>query len=169
MDEKILCPDCGGVVGATETTEDGPPCSCFSNVSRVDTAVAMPSPALQPEKHCVICGRDVAGHRRIKDSRGYICYNCAKEERRREIGDRVRCSVCGRLVKQSVAIDYETTKMCPQCHQERLKLQKGQIKRAGITAAHSQHERKRLYLLLAVGGALLLVIILNHFHLLRIF
>src|SRR5436309_2393163 len=71
MAGELLCPDCGGVVGATETTEAGPPCTCFTSSSS-DTAVDMPSPAgeKQEAKICVLCGKDVTGHRRLKDSRG---------------------------------------------------------------------------------------------------
>src|SRR5258708_829038 len=45
MAGEILCPDCGGVVGATETTSAGPPCSCFITNSKSETAIDMPSPA----------------------------------------------------------------------------------------------------------------------------
>src|SRR6266436_5989471 len=107
MAGELMCPECGGVVGETEVTDAGPPCTCFSSNSS-DTAVDMPSPAgaaSQP-KICVLCGKDVSGHRRLKDSRGYVCYNCAKEEQRQERGGRVRCRSCGRLVKEEALNDY---------------------------------------------------------------
>src|ERR1700722_18346956 len=70
MANEMICPDCGGVVGASETTAAGPPCTCFTNPAATETAVDVPSPK---EKICALCGKDVSGHRRVKDSRGYIC------------------------------------------------------------------------------------------------
>jgi hypothetical protein len=168
MAGELMCPECGGVVGATETTEAGQPCSCFTNSS--DTAVDMPSPAgvsaPSKPKICVVCGKDVAGHRRLKDSRGYVCYSCAKEEQRQERGGRVRCRSCGRLVKEETLNDYEGTRMCNRCYSERIKLQKQEIKRAGIVHVQTKHERTTLYRLLIVACILLIIAILNHFNLL---
>jgi hypothetical protein len=162
MAGELLCPDCGGVVGATETTDAGPPCTCFASDSS-DTAVDMPSPAneVRAPKICVVCGKDVTGHRRLKDSRGYICYSCAKEEQKRERGGRVRCRSCAKLVPEDALNEYEGTKICNKCYAERLKLQKQEIKRIGLAGAHDRHEKRRLYAMLAVAGFLLLIILLN--------
>lgn len=165
MAGELLCPDCGGVLGATETTEAGPPCTCFASPgAKSDTAVDVPAPVAQKPKICVICGKDVAGHRRLKDSRGYLCYECAKQEQRQERGDRVRCRSCGRLVKEASLTDYEGTKICEHCLAERTTLQKQQIKRLGITGVHQRYEKTRLYVLLGVAGFLLLIILLNQLH-----
>jgi DNA-directed RNA polymerase subunit RPC12/RpoP len=130
----------------------------------------MPSPAgvaAPPEpKICVVCGKDVSGHRRLKDSRGYVCYSCAKEEQRQERGGRVRCRGCGRLVKEETLNDYEGAQICHRCYAERQKLQKQEIKRLGLANVHTEHERRRLYSLLLVAGVLLLIIILNKFGIL---
>jgi hypothetical protein len=163
MANEMICPDCGGVVGASQTTAAGPPCSCFTNPAAVETAVDIPSPQ---EKRCVLCGKDVAGQKRLKDSRGYICYDCAKDEQRRERGDRVRCHVCGRLVKESVLMVYQDDKMCPQCHAEKVAMAKQTLKRIGVTGAHTREEKKKLYIMLAIAGALLLIILLAQLHLL---
>ena len=163
MAGELLCPDCGGVVGATETTDAGPPCTCFTSDSSSDTAVDMPSPAGEkpPAKLCVICGKDVTGHRRLKDSRGYICYSCAKEEQKRERGGRVRCHSCGKLVPEEALNEYEGTRICNKCNAERIKMQKQEIKRIGIVGAHDRHEKRNLYILLGIAAFLFLVIILN--------
>jgi hypothetical protein len=167
MAGELLCPDCGGVVGATETTEAGPPCTCFtSSGSKSDTAVDLPSPVVEKPKICVVCGKDVTGHRRVKDSRGYLCYDCAKQEQRQERGDRVRCRSCTRMVKESALHDYEGTKICDHCLAERNALQKQQIKRLGIAHVHERHEKTRLYVLLAIAAFLLLIILLNKLGLL---
>jgi hypothetical protein len=169
MAGEMLCPDCGGVVGATETTDVGPPCTCFSSSSS-DTAVDMPSPADQVapagSKICVVCGKDVTGHRRLKDSRGYICYSCAKEEQRRERGGRVRCKGCGKLVLPAALNDYAGIMLCNECFAERKRVQKQEIKRIGIGHVQTSHERKRLYMMLGFAGFLLLIIILNKLNLL---
>jgi len=163
MGNEMICPDCGGVVGASQTTAAGPPCTCFTNPAATETAVDIPSPQ---EKVCALCGKDVTGHRRVKDSRGYICYECAKDEQRRERGDRVRCGVCGRLVKESVLMDYHDAKMCPQCHAEKVAMAKQQLKRIGVAGAYSREEKRRLYIVAAIAAALLLIILLSHLHLL---
>lgn len=172
MPDLLLCPDCGGIVGATTRTPEGGPCTCFAPanhpVSSDDTAVTQsPAPA-EPavEKLCAVCGKDVAGHRRVKDSRGYICYDCAKNERKEERGDRIKCRVCGREVKESVVVNYEGIKICPQCHREKLDLQKKQIKKLGIEQAHIREEKRGLYIMLGMAGVLGLIMLLSHFHLL---
>jgi hypothetical protein len=130
----------------------------------------MPSPAEQAapagSKICVVCGKDVTGHRRLKDSRGYICYSCAKEEQRRERGGRVRCKGCGKLVLPAALNDNAGVMLCNQCLSERKKVQKQEIKRIGIGNVHAAHERKRLYILVLVMVLLGMVIILNKLHLL---
>jgi hypothetical protein len=168
MAGEMICPDCGGVVGATETTSAGAPCSCFITDNRsADTAVDLPSPTgpAQP-KVCVLCGKDVTGHRRVKDSRGYVCYDCAKDEQKRGRDGKVRCRSCNRLVKEETLVKTETTKMCARCHAEQLKKRKQEIRQMGIATAHKQFERGRLYLFLAVGVILLLIMVLSHLHVL---
>src|SRR5580704_6267025 len=148
MANEMICPDCGGVVGASETTDAGPPCTCFTNPAAKETTIDFPSPQ---EKICALCGKDVTGHRRVKDSRGYICYECAKDEQRRERGDRVPCPVCGRPVKESALMEYDTIKMCPQCHAEKVAMAKQQLKRIGVAGAYSREEKRRLYMLVAAA------------------
>src|SRR5688572_32812467 len=100
MSKHLLCPDCGGIIGATEATEEGHPCECFgggsdggglslSDTDRIDSPVsaAERAAAAAVSKICITCGKDTSGHRRIKDSRGYQCYPFAKAERRKEVGD----------------------------------------------------------------------------------
>jgi hypothetical protein len=168
MAGEMLCPDCGGVVGATETTSAGPPCSCFSSASKLETAVDMPSPEgpAQP-KLCVLCGKDVAGHRRVKDSRGYVCYDCAKDEQRRGRDGRLRCRSCGRLVKAELLVKSESgTKICVKCQAEQVKARKQEIRKLGIATAHKKFELGRLFWLLGVAGLLLLIILMSRLKLL---
>ncbi len=117
---------------------------------------------------CRVCGTDVAGHQRYKDSLGYLCSPCKKAEELRENQGRVACRVCGKLVKPENLTDYEGTKMCPQCHGERRTMRKQEIKRIGFKGARNRDELRQLYLILAIGGVLLFVILLgvviNHFR-----
>ncbi len=165
MVSELLCPDCGGVVGATESTEAGFPCKCFvpdPSAKFEETAVGEPAPVEAPKlKLCRLCSKDLAGHRRLKDSLGYLCYECAKAEEKRELGDRVRCRVCGHLVKETSITDYEGTKMCSKCYGERMDLKKQQIKRIGIRSARTRAELSQLQKWLVIGGVLLGVILLS--------
>jgi len=195
---EMVCPDCGGVVGATEPTEAGPPCRCFadasgsssasmtgtlgghaglgsdrnlgdpSDLTASDVTVPEPSPVAAVIKVCRICGTDVAGHRRVKDSLGYLCVPCAKEEEKRLNHGRVSCRVCGKLVLPENLTDYEGTKMCPKCHEERQQVRLQEIKRIGFKGARNRDELRQLTIYLAIGGVLLLIIlagvVINHFR-----
>jgi DNA-directed RNA polymerase subunit RPC12/RpoP len=167
---ELLCPDCGGVVGATETTEAGPPCRCFAGEpessalsSRMDeTAMGETAVAEPPKpKICRICGKDVAGHRRVKDSAGYMCYDCAKAEEKRELGDRVKCNVCGHLAKETSIQTYEGTRMCSKCYDDRMDLQKKHIRDIGVHDARTRADLSQLNKFLIVAGVLLVIILLS--------
>ena len=62
MSEIVRCPDCGGIVGATEATDEGPPCGCFgqpgykSDPADPSNTQVMSSPTQQ--KICCMCGKD---------------------------------------------------------------------------------------------------------------
>ena len=162
---ELLCPDCGGVVGATETTEAGPPCQCFlpkSGDEKSETVADAPVPfeAQAPAaKTCRICGKDVAHEKRAKDHLGYYCIPCAKAEELKEHQGRVRCRVCGHLHKEETLTDYEGTKMCRNCHKERTDALKQQIKRIGIKSARTRAEIERINNLLIMMGVLLVIIV----------
>ncbi len=172
MMDALLCPDCGGVVGATEPTEAGPPCRCFvAQTSPVDKAEETLSDTVTVHapiaKICRICGKDVAGQKRVRDHLGYYCYACAKEEEKKEHQGRVRCRVCGHLVKEEVLTNYEGTKMCPRCHAERIEAQKTQIKRMGFKGVRTREELRQLKVLLAIAGVLAVVMIYGAWHMMR--
>jgi len=145
---EMMCPECGGVVGATETTEAGPPCKCFTARRVDDDTVADAPPPVQEApvaKVCVVCGKDVSAAKRVKDRRGYWCLDCAKEDEKKLHGGRVRCRVCGHLTKEENLLPYEGTKMCPRCRSERLDLKKQELKRMGFKAARTRAEIQKMY------------------------
>jgi len=160
MVSELLCPECGGVVGATETTDAGPPCKCFSteSISTSETVADLPPPVeTAVAKICRICGKDVTGQKRVKDNTGYYCVPCAKEEEKKEHGGRVRCKVCGHLTKEENLEMYEGAKMCHRCRGERLALQKQQIKRLGFKAARTREEWRRILGMVALLVVLLMI------------
>jgi hypothetical protein len=164
---EMLCPDCGGVVGATETTEAGAPCRCFTQTpGKSDTLVSetMVAETLQPaeapvSKICRICGKDVSHEKRVKDNQGYYCYPCAKEEDKKDHQGRVRCKVCGKLTREEHISEYDGKKMCHRCQAERNALKKQQIKRIGFKSARTREELRRIYIMAAVLAVLLLVML----------
>ncbi len=167
----MVCPDCGGVVGATETTEAGPPCKCFvadtstGAAGKSDTVADVPSPAeVPPAKVCRICGKDVTGQKRVRDTLGYFCYECAVEQEKKETQGRVRCKVCGKLTNPENISNLDGTKMCHRCVRERDELKKQQIKRMGFKGARTREELRRIYGMVAMIVVLLIIIIYGIVH-----
>src|SRR4051812_28884030 len=87
MSEELICPDCGGLIGG-EPGSGRQVCRCFEPRKTVVAAPVQsepmvasgPEPSTIGEKICRSCGKDLKGHRRLKDSRGYICVKCAEAE-----------------------------------------------------------------------------------------
>jgi DNA-directed RNA polymerase subunit RPC12/RpoP len=170
MAKHLLCPDCGGIIGATEATEEGHPCECFggtnhslSDTDRIDSPVSASerAAAVAPvSKICFSCGTDTTGHRRIKDSRGYQCYACAKEERRSEIGGTVKCPECGRRVRGNTLRDYDGHRICVRCVAHRKEVKRKSARKVA-TQSFQRHEKKQLKWLLLVLAVLALIVTLN--------
>ena len=184
---ELVCPDCGGVVGATEVTEAGPPCTCFTRRSPAmsgtlsgtvvdgvdatgdDVFDAAPAPPVVL-KVCRLCGKDLNGHRRVREHGGqsYLCVACAKEDEKREHYGRVRCRVCGKLTLEEKLTDYEGTMMCPHCHEQRTLMRRQEIKRIGFSGASTREELRHVYILLMIAAGLTVVILIgvlvNHYR-----
>ena len=173
MSKHLLCPDCGGIIGATETTEEGHPCECFggsgdrlSDTDRIDSPVPAAeraaAAAAAVSKICFTCGTDTTGHRRIKDSRGYQCYPCAKAERRKEVGDTVKCPECGRRVRENSLRPYEGTKICGRCVEHRKEVKRKSVRKVA-THTYEHHEKHQLKWWLLVFLLLFIVVLLSWF------
>jgi DNA-directed RNA polymerase subunit RPC12/RpoP len=219
LEPIVHCPDCGGIVGATTTTEHGPPCRCFeskiiskpkrpmvetrapeaatdarasggqasarmSNGAAQESAAevtlddaesnsssertddsdltgATESPAQAVEKLCISCGKNVAGHRRVKDSRGYMCLNCAKAEEARNKVQGAECPKCHRIVKEDSIATLDGDRLCQRCLREARELRKPGSKRfRKIDGQHFEQAGKKQVITLAIIAGVLVVFML---------
>ncbi len=168
MSDEIRCPDCGGVVGA-EPDAGVKVCQCSSSAyhpsdemvaaAEAKLAEAAAAPVVV-EKICRACGKNLAGHRRIKDSLGYICVKCAEaEEEAREAG-LVSCAECNRKLKPAGLIDFHGSMICRKCfadHQEMGRYKAPPPKLDG----HVAHEQRSLKTMLIIAAVLLVIILLS--------
>jgi hypothetical protein len=184
MAVDLICPDCGGIIGGTDGDENGRgPCTCLESDSDVAPAgksdtVTIPAPPPPPAsetagvhtavetdaaaKVCIACGKDVSGHRRTKDSRGYLCLACAKAEIEQKKEGTVPCSQCGRRIKPAGLVHYRGEKICKLCFTAHKEAEKKIIK--SVPDKHYQeHEKQKLLILGGVFLVLLLIVILRWF------
>jgi DNA-directed RNA polymerase subunit RPC12/RpoP len=174
LENVVYCPECGGVVGATVASEAGQPCKCFEGLPRKKAAPveeatmeqadapaddASPSAAPgdassvqpKPQKICILCGKDVSGHRRLKDSRGYRCLECAKKEELANKVQGVRCPRCGRTVKEETIAELNGERMCQRCLREQRELTRPGSKRfRKIDDQHFERSHKKQVIVLSV-------------------
>jgi hypothetical protein len=175
MGPVVHCPDCGGVVGATTTTDAGPPCRCFADLparpapggddapESENERTATDAPATVVEKLCALCGKNVAGHRRLKDSRGYICLDCAKAEKAAGKIQGVKCPKCMRVVKEESLNELDGQRMCQRCLREARELRRPGSKRfRKIDHQHFEQQNKtQLYVLAGVALVLLIIMLIG--------
>lgn len=177
MSIELICPECGGIIGQASSGHRAP-CTCpvaparpmkqaapameaaepEESDKRSDTDV-LDSPEPVVEKICFQCGKNVAGHRRVKDSRGYLCLDCAKAERKSETAGTVPCDECKRRLKPGGLFPYRNKRICKSCldhHVERDRVTKK------VSGAHyEEHEKKTLLWLIIAAGVLGLVILIS--------
>lgn len=193
MDE-LICPDCGGIIGATKVTDAGKPCICFkepesshvytpdsvsdtsmndtsmtgtsmSGTSLSDTSMAGKSVA----KICCVCGKDVSGQKRYKDERGYWCVDCNKSDAAGHPPPD-RCPECSRVVPEAALVEYAGLKMCQLCRRDREERARERKKFAKLDDAPYQAlERKRAFWLIGAVAVLLVVIVLSRLKILGAF
>jgi hypothetical protein len=187
MAVDLICPDCGGIIGATDTDAEGRgPCMCLrengkasgSSDSSSDT-VSIPAPppaqtpanplistdsastttSTGPAKFCIKCGKDVSGHRRVKDSRGYMCYACAKGEIHEEKAGTIPCAGCKRRVKEAGLIEYKGRKLCKICldHEKEIERKNRKVSTKEI----DEHEKRNIIILAVIFGILALIILVQ--------
>jgi hypothetical protein len=159
MATLLICPECGGVRGATETTEAGRPCTC-SNPSPSGTVYG----AVPGSKICCICGADVTGKRRYKDREGrYFCPDCNMLDAERKEAAPPPPSVCGECQKtfpREELAEENGQLICEPCRTEKIAREKRE--RARIAAAEAEAElmekRKKVLIAVSIAMAVLLVV-----------
>ncbi len=161
MATKVVCPDCGGIIGDTSPGES--PCTCFTpppeTTSKSDTATL--DAVTRTEKVCVLCGRDVAGHRRLKDSRGYICLSCAKAEKAAEKAGKIRCKLCRKLVKPDGLVPLNGKMVCRMCNADFQ--EKAKFTRKINVEQYEKHETRNLIILGTIFCILAAIVIYSQF------
>ena len=157
MPQIVRCPDCGGIVGTTETTDEGPPCSCFEtpppSQGENDSSgtQVMPSPAVIA-KVCCVCGKDLAGKKRIKDSRGYWCPDCIREDEKKNEAKGVKCEKCSRVVPAQSLTSADGKMICSRCLREARQLREPGNKkfRAISDRTYKEAEKKKIVIMVVV-------------------
>jgi hypothetical protein len=178
MPADIICPDCGGIIG-TDPTDLRRHCTCleakpesglaesgspdFSEPSSSGDTFVERSDAPK-QKVCCQCGKDLNGHRRLRDSRGYWCYACHKLDKEANKPKGVACGGCGRVVPEAALADYEGTMLCAACRQEQKEMARERRRLSPVsTTAHDTMNRNRILWMLAFVGLLILVLVLRKF------
>lgn len=192
MSTELICPDCGGIIGG-DATDPGRVCTCFANSDsspKVQTAQAKTNELLTADlqtndvqigeesssdtvvdqveapkaKVCCQCGKDLSGHRRLRDSRGYWCYACHKLDKEATKPKGVACADCGRIVAEAALADYEGRMLCGPCRQEQKDTAKERRRLSPVqTTAHDEMAKKRLLWILGVAAVLIVIILLRTF------
>src|SRR3954453_16743985 len=96
MDTEVVCPDCGKIIAPEGAVEDSRRCRCVEEdfppparraaldpAAAADAAGEEGANAPDVQKKCFVCGKDLAGRKRLKDHLGrYWCRECARADRR---------------------------------------------------------------------------------------
>lgn len=115
-------------------------------------------------KICCHCGKDVSGHTRFKDSRGYWCKECHKQDQAAR--DEDKCDSCGRTFPSKRLIDIDGHKYCATCDKERQKKMMDNLRRQAKRASYWKTELKGIQTLMIVAVALIAIILLAWFKVL---
>lgn len=112
------------------------------------------------EKLCRVCGKNLSGHRRVKDSLGYICVACVKAEAKEEAKGTVACAECNRRLKPSGLVPWRNKMICRSCLKDHEEINKFKTPPPS-SRGHDAHQRKRMLMMLGVLGVLGLIILLS--------
>jgi hypothetical protein len=174
MSTELVCPDCGGIIGGSPD-DPGRACSCWSNKasgassenrSKTSGETVVEKAAAHPQtKICCQCGKDLAGKKRLRDSRGYWCYACHKLDQEANKPKGEKCADCGRVVATSALSDFEGRKICGSCRNDRKEMAVAERRRNGInTSQYDRLAKSRLLWMVAIVAVLLAIILLKHFN-----
>jgi hypothetical protein len=172
MSLELICPECGGVIGGDSTSPDRA-CTCFKNRSAgsADSGADQQSSSdtfveKAAVKVCCQCGKELAGKKRLRDSRGYWCYACHKADKTANAPKGVKCADCSRVVNETALTNYEGMRICGPCRSIRKQQAKENRRLSPVkTDAYHQLDKRRLLWLLGVVALLVLIIILRQLKL----
>lgn len=180
--DELICPECGGRLPGVGTTAAGVrPCTCFQSASAprrtplpdepdpidLKPLAPRPGPAGQAgatpsdgKKICRVCGKDLTGRSRLKDSKGYICKKCsdaefaAEDERDR---DAIECPECHRRLKPVAFTEYRGTLICRRCHADHVAHDKLKVAQLGELTAHVEQDKQGILRLVIVAAVVLVL------------
>jgi DNA-directed RNA polymerase subunit RPC12/RpoP len=117
------------------------------------------------EKVCCKCGVDLTGKKRLKDSLGYWCPECHKEDQKSKEVQGVKCDQCGRIVPEKSLSNSDGKRVCSRCFREDRALRAPGSKRfRPIDQKNFQESDKKSVIILAsVLGLLALIILISWF------
>jgi hypothetical protein len=169
---ELTCPECGGIIGASEESS-GRACRCLANnpaagisngePSSGDTVVESSIPAT---KVCCQCGKDLTGKKRLRDSRGYWCVDCHKADKAANAPKGEKCDDCGRIVAPTALSEFEGRRICGICRNDQAEAAREKRRLSPVkTDAYQKLDRRRLIVMFGVFIVLLIIIILRQLHL----
>ncbi len=110
-------------------------------------------------KTCCVCGVDVHGRMRYKDSSGrYWCPSCNEKDQMSR--QPAACPDCNAAMTRADLVEFKGTAVCPQCWEKRRassRREEARI-RAIEEEVREQEERKRRLKMIAMGFVVLIVI-----------
>src|SRR4051812_5822978 len=170
MDTEVVCPDCGKIIAPEGAVENSRRCRCAENdfapsasgTSLDPVAGASPDappPAPAVEKKCFVCGKDLAGRKRLKDHLGrYWCRECAKaDERAKRHEEDLRCPDCGRVFPADKLVYFQVTRVCKTCYREREKQLERKLLKSGINKVQKKQEWTSIKVMAAIALGLLIL------------
>ena len=121
-----------------------------------------PAVATAPEKRCCACGKDVSSQRRFKDSKGYWCEPCNREDARKQ-GKvlKVKCPECHKCVAENLIVDWHGRHICSGCKFE-LSTNEEKTSARLIIAGKQRTERNKIKMQVAIAASILLGLFLMY-------
>jgi hypothetical protein len=145
MDTELICPDCKKYIAAEGEVEDAVRCRCAEPEQRSSSFRGTPEapPAPPPDaKLCHLCGDNLTGRQRYRDSIGrYWCTDCREADERR---NESRCPDCGKLFPPDKLFEFQLTRVCKGCYRTRIDETTRKLTRMGHDAAHRKYEIARI-------------------------
>lgn len=179
--DELTCPECGGQIGGAGGN-GLKPCQCFVEKPKPKRRAPLPDdpdpidmvplapadgdakPKPPPvtadgKKLCRVCGKDLTGRTRMKDSQGYICKACSDAEYAAEADaerDAMECPECHRKLKPEAFVEYRGSLICKRCRADHLETDKLKVGKVELVK-HAEVEKQSVVRWAIVAGVLLLI------------